>query len=184
MVPRGGAEIPDPRLAGARQQAPARELVARPLADDGAGQIADVVLIEHEDRAKPRLCERLARATEAVRVQALEIDALFEIDLHVAGRLQWPIPAMARINVVGADGASGGRRRLASHTALRVASLETLAPAREHDEVLIGQELVIRNGHEAGAARDADERLGRNAPAPRRAHRRLAKRPIDRRQSS
>src|SRR5215470_2926368 len=53
MVPRGGAEVPDPGLAVAGQQAPARELVARPLADDGAGEIADVVLVEDEDRAEP-----------------------------------------------------------------------------------------------------------------------------------
>src|SRR5215510_166124 len=59
MVTRGRAEIPYPRLAVAGQQAPARELVARPLPDDGAGEIADVVLVEDEDRAEPRPRQRL-----------------------------------------------------------------------------------------------------------------------------
>src|SRR3989442_12029436 len=85
---RGRAEVPHPRLAGARQQAPARELVARPLADDRAREIADVVLVEHEDGAEARLRQRLARAAEPIGVQTLEIDALLEVHLRVAGRLQ------------------------------------------------------------------------------------------------
>ena len=53
MVARGRAEVPHPRLAVAGQKTPARELVARPLADDRSGQIADVVLVENEDGAEP-----------------------------------------------------------------------------------------------------------------------------------
>src|SRR5207237_3047717 len=102
-------EIPDPRLAGAGQQAPPRELVARPLADDGAREIADVVLIEDEHGAEPGLCQRLPRAAEAIGVEALEIHALLEVHLRVPGRLQRPIPAVARIHVLGADGSGDGR---------------------------------------------------------------------------
>jgi hypothetical protein len=98
---RGGAEVPHPGLARAREQRPSRELVARPLADDGAGQIADVVLVEDEHRAQPRACQRLPSPREAVGVQAPEVHALLEIDLHVPRRLQRPIPAMARACVVG-----------------------------------------------------------------------------------
>ena len=103
VVPRGGAEIPHPRLAVAGQQAPARELVARPLADHRARDVADVVLIEAEERAESRGCERVAGAREAVVVQPAEIDALFEIHLHAAGRLQRTLPAMTRISGVIQD---------------------------------------------------------------------------------
>src|SRR5262249_31067389 len=41
----------------------------------------------------------------AVLVQAAEIDALLEIDLGVAGRLQRPLPVVVRIDVVGLDDA-------------------------------------------------------------------------------
>src|SRR5262249_38644552 len=98
-----------PRLAVARQQTPARQLVARPLANDRAGEITDVVLVEDEDSAEPRSGERLARAAEAIGVQAPEVHALFEIHLHVAGRLERTIPPVAWIDVVGCD---GSRERL------------------------------------------------------------------------
>src|SRR6185503_18185668 len=78
----------------------ARELVARPLADHGARGIADVVLVEREQRAEARVRERGARAREAVLMQAAEIDALLEIHLRAAGRLERAIPAMLGIDVV------------------------------------------------------------------------------------
>src|SRR5262249_59503275 len=53
MVPRRRAEVPDPRLAVAGEQRVADELVAGPLADDGARDVAHVVLVEHEERAHP-----------------------------------------------------------------------------------------------------------------------------------
>src|SRR2546422_9502057 len=104
MVSRRGAEIPHPRLAGAGQQTPARELVARPLADDRAREIADVVLIEHEDRAEARPRQRLTRAAQPIGVQAPEIHALFEVHLRVSRRLEGPVPSMARIDIVGGPG--------------------------------------------------------------------------------
>src|SRR5438093_3954980 len=118
MVARGRTEIPDPRLAVAGQQAPARELVARPLADDGAGEIADVVLVEHEERAEARVRKRLARAAEPIGVEAMEIHALLEVDLRVTGRLQRPVPTMAGMHVGGGHRVSPGRVLLASHGGL------------------------------------------------------------------
>src|SRR2546427_5416988 len=115
MVARGRTEIPDPRLAVAGEQAPARELVARPLPDDGAGEIADVVLVEHEERAEAGARQRLARAPEAIGVETMEVHALLEVHLRVTGRLQRPVPAMARIHVVGGHRASPGRVLLAGH---------------------------------------------------------------------
>src|SRR5499433_2321894 len=97
MRPGRRAEAPHPGLPVAGEQAPARQLVARPLADDGAGDVADVVLVEDEERAQARARERLAHAAQAVRVQAPEVDALLEVDLHVAGSLERPIPSMARV---------------------------------------------------------------------------------------
>ena len=97
------AEIPDVRIAVAGEQRVARQLVARPLADDGARRVADVVLVEAQQRAEPRVRERRARAREAVVVQPAEIDALLEVDLRVARRLQRAIPAVMRIDVVGPD---------------------------------------------------------------------------------
>ena len=47
--------------------------------------------------------QRRARAREAIVVQPAEIDALLEIDLRAARRLQRPVPAVMRIDVVGPD---------------------------------------------------------------------------------
>ena len=64
VMPRGGTEIPHPRFAVAGEQTPAREFVARPLADDRARDVADVVLIEDQQRAQLRLRQRITRARE------------------------------------------------------------------------------------------------------------------------
>jgi hypothetical protein len=60
------------------------------------------VLIEREQRAEAGVRERGAHAGEAVVVQAAKIDALLEVNLRAAGRLQRPVPAMLGIDVVGA----------------------------------------------------------------------------------
>ena len=99
----GGAEVPQDRFAGAGQQRPARQLVALPLADLGRGEIADVVDVEHQQRAKFGLLQCLLGAAEAVAVQAAEIDALLEVDAHDAERGQRAAPVVARVDVLGAD---------------------------------------------------------------------------------
>ena len=48
VMDRSRAEIPQDRLAAAREQRPARELVARPFADLGRGDVADVVVVEQQ----------------------------------------------------------------------------------------------------------------------------------------
>src|SRR6185295_18858325 len=108
MVPRRGAEVPHPGLAVAGEQAPARELVARPLADDRPREVADIVLIEDEDGAQPRAGQRLAGAAQTIGVQAAEVDALLEVHLHVAGGLERPVPAVARVHVLGRHGPERG----------------------------------------------------------------------------
>ncbi len=65
----------------------------------------------------PERGERLAHAGEPIGVEPPEIDALLEVDLHVSGRLQRPVPAMTGIDgVVGA--ALRVRRGLLRHGSL------------------------------------------------------------------
>src|SRR5262245_4174452 len=97
MMARRGAEIPHKRFAIAGEQTPARQLVARPFADDGAGNVADVVLVEDEQRAQFRTAECSPRTCQPVFVQTPKVHALLEIDLYSARRLQWTVPAMPRI---------------------------------------------------------------------------------------
>ena len=54
VVLRRRAEVPEHRVALARQQHAARALVARPLADVRARDVADVVLVEEQHRAERR----------------------------------------------------------------------------------------------------------------------------------
>ena len=72
MMACGGTEIPDPWIAGSGQQAVSDQLVARPLADDGARNVTDVVLIEAQHRAETGLRQRLTRAGQTITVQTLE----------------------------------------------------------------------------------------------------------------
>src|SRR5258708_12813012 len=105
MVPGGAAEVPDVRIAVAGQKRIARELVARPLADHGAGGVTDVVLVERKQRSQARLGERGARARKTVVVQPPQIDALLEVDLAASRRLPPPVPAVLRVDVVRAHDA-------------------------------------------------------------------------------
>src|SRR5918992_1340697 len=68
--------------AAARQQREARHLVARPLADVGAGDVADVVEVEEQQRAEFGGGQRLAGAAEAVGAQPLRVDPLLPVDVH------------------------------------------------------------------------------------------------------
>src|SRR5262245_30352546 len=99
----GGAEIPHPRVARAGKKAIPDQLVASPLADDGARNVADVVLIEAQDGAKPGVVERLPGTGQAIAMEPLEIDALLEIDLCCAGSLKRPVPAVRRLEVIFVD---------------------------------------------------------------------------------
>ena len=108
VVHRGRAEVPQDRVGrAARQQRPAADLVALPLADLGRGEIADVVGVHHQQRAEIGLLQRHAGAREAIVVQAAVIDALLEIDAHGAERRQRAPPVVARVDVLGGDLADG-----------------------------------------------------------------------------
>jgi len=100
VVARSAAEIPDVRLAVAGEEGVARELVARPFADHRAGGVADVVLVEGEQRAEAGVRERRARAGEPIIVKPAKIDPLLEVHLRAAGSLQRPVPAVLGVDVV------------------------------------------------------------------------------------
>src|SRR3954469_7988674 len=104
----GRAEVPqDGVRTAARQQRPAADLVALPLADLGRGEIADVVDVHNQKRAEIGFIERHARAREAVIVQPAVVDALLEIDTHGAESRQRTAPVVARVDVLGGDLANG-----------------------------------------------------------------------------
>jgi hypothetical protein len=83
--------------------ATAAELVALPFADLGRGDVANVVDVEHEQRAELGILQRRLDAAEAIAVQPPVIDALLEIDAHGAECRQRAIPIIARVNVLSAD---------------------------------------------------------------------------------
>src|SRR5262249_12768617 len=101
MMARGGAEVPHPRIAVAGKERIADDVVARPLACYRAGDVADVVLVEHEQGAQSRARERAADPGEAVVVEPPEIHALLEVHLHVPRSLDGAVPAMLRIRRLG-----------------------------------------------------------------------------------
>ena len=87
VVLRGRAEVPDVRLAAARQQGVAGHLVARPLADVGARDVADVVEVEQQDARRRRTPPAPSRrASEPVGPQPIDVPALLPVDVHRAGR--------------------------------------------------------------------------------------------------
>src|SRR5215470_13771653 len=98
-----GAEIPDIRIAVAREERVACELVAGPFADHGTCRVTDVVLIKRQQRTESRTGQRRAHTREAIVVQSAEIDTLLEIDLRVARSLDGPSPVVMWIDVVGVD---------------------------------------------------------------------------------
>src|SRR5262249_44311034 len=169
MMARGRAEVPHPRLAVAPQQTTARELVARPFADDGAREIADVVLIEHEHGPEPRRRQRLTRAAETIRVQPPEVDTLLEVDLHVTRRLKRAIPAVARIDIGGSDG-TGDRAGLARHGGSSVARLLYRTANFEDGR----RRRVSARGRRRGSTGTAEIRDARWAEAPRAVRRESA----------
>ena len=103
VVFRRRAEIPDIRVAVAGEKCVAGELVARPFADHGAGDVANVVLVEAEQRAESRVSQRRARACKPVVVEPAEIDPFLAVDLGVTRRLQRPVPAVVWIDVIRAN---------------------------------------------------------------------------------
>jgi len=103
VVNGGGAEIPQDRLGAARQQREAAQLVALPLADLGAGQIADVVDVKAQQRAGFRRIQRLPGTTEPIAVEPRKVDPLLEVDRRGSQGGQRAVPPIVRIDVLGAN---------------------------------------------------------------------------------
>ena len=80
------AEVEDPRPPGAREQGVALALVERPVADLGAGDVADVARLEQEQGAELGGVQRLLGAGEPIGAEALEVDADLPVDPSDAGR--------------------------------------------------------------------------------------------------
>ena len=70
VVSRRRAEVPEDRIVVLRQQREARQLIHRPGADVGGGDVADVVHVEAEERAKFGLFEQPLDARQALACAA------------------------------------------------------------------------------------------------------------------
>ena len=82
--------VPKHRLADHGTQGIAHELVARPFADMGAGDVADVVEVEREHGAEAGVADRRLCAPDPLLVQASVVDPLLPVLGHGApggGRL-------------------------------------------------------------------------------------------------
>ena len=83
--------VPQQRLADHRAERIAHELVARPFADMGAGDVADIVEVEGEHGAQAGMADRVLRPLHPRLVQAIVIDAPLPVLGHRApggGRLR------------------------------------------------------------------------------------------------
>ncbi len=83
---RGRAEVPDVRVAAPRLEGVAGHLVARPLADVGARDVADVVEVEQQDGADLGGVERARARVRTDSPQAVDVPALLPVDIHRARR--------------------------------------------------------------------------------------------------
>src|SRR6185312_20906 len=103
VMDRGRAKVPKDWITAPCEQDPARKLVARPFTDLGRGDVADVVVVEQQQRAKVGGFERGLRTAEAIAVHAAVVDTFLKIDAHSAKHGQVPAPVVARVDVFGAD---------------------------------------------------------------------------------
>ncbi len=94
----GRAEVPLDRIVVAGEQREPAQLVALPLADLGAGDVADVVDVEHQQRAEVGFLERLLGAAKPVAVQAAEIDARLEVHVGMPRCRDRPSPVPMRLD--------------------------------------------------------------------------------------
>ena len=99
----GRAEVPKDGIAAAHQERKARELVAGPFADLGRGDVADIVVVEQQQRTEIGGFKGGLRTRKPVAVKAAVIDALLEIDPHGAEHRQMAAPIVARVDVLGGD---------------------------------------------------------------------------------
>ena len=76
------AEVPEHRIALAREQHASRALVSRPFPDVRARDVADVVLVEEEHRAERGVPQRRTRLLQPVAPEPGEVDPLLPVDRH------------------------------------------------------------------------------------------------------
>jgi hypothetical protein len=98
-------------LAVSREHREAAEFIARPLADRGGGDVANVVVVETQQCAEGGIADRLPGSTQAIAVKAAKIDPLLEIDVHYAMSVEAG-PIVMRIDILGLDLEAIGNRRL------------------------------------------------------------------------
>ena len=82
---RGRTEVPDPRRPGAGDQRVALTLVERPVADVGAGRVADVARLEQQHRAQVGGLELFLHPREPVAAQAVEVHTVLPVDAMESG---------------------------------------------------------------------------------------------------
>ena len=148
----GRAEIPHEGLFVAGEQSETAHLVPFPLADLGAGDVADIVDVEQQQRAALGTLQRGLGAAKAVAAQPIVIDAAFEIDGGVAERGDVPVPAPVRVDVARSQDA-GTESGVRSHHVH-----ESLLRARRAPELSI----AFRKGR-AGALGSAASPCGRRS---------------------
>ena len=109
VMRRRRTEIPQMWSLVAYQQRIAGDLVARPFADDCGSEIADVVVVEAQQRAEIGRGQRFLRAGQPVFMQPVEIDTLFKIDPRMPRRRDGTIPVVVGVQIViaGKDGGIG-----------------------------------------------------------------------------
>ena len=147
------AEVPQVRLAAAGEEREARHLVARPLPDVGARDVADVVEVEDQQGAELRCLERLADAVEPVVPQPLGVDALLPVDGLGSRGGDRPVASAAPLARVG------GRARHAL-----VCSGTSIVAPRLKRVIHTGRLTALQRWHRCSIALERDDhprRIGR-----------------------
>ena len=116
MVLRRRPEIPEDRLAVLRQQREPADLVLRPRADVGGGDVADVVHVEADERAQLRLRQQLFDARKALAAQAIEIDPPLPVDAHRAVGANRHKVSLILFRVLGVRGFRGSHEAHLPHS--------------------------------------------------------------------
>src|SRR4029079_933256 len=130
----GRAEVPEDGIGPAREEREAGVLVARPLADVRARDVADVGRVEEQDCAEIRSLERRPGTFEPLPAQPRKVDALLPV--HCPCRVGRPDRPAAHAHCVtscesGAVAAAWDRETLARNgkSAMKASSASPASPA-------------------------------------------------------
>src|ERR1700722_13829326 len=127
----GRTEIPQMRLAVAAQHREAAEFIARPLADCRRSYVADIVVVEAQQRAERGIANRLPGASQRIAGRPPKIDALLEVDIHDPMRVE-ARPIVMGIDIFGPDLEAFGDRGLGRFIARDLAVLLLLVTHELH----------------------------------------------------